>query len=512
MAKTTQKNFIFFGIRIGLAFLAAVMLLSTAAYYVISGNVEKLLVNYSFKLFDSMVKQGVMVVDRELETSLREAVLLADAYAAALASDKNAPLPAMHGAVRTLYVSGSGTISSDGRSRDARNRRDVREALRGKASIEGPKFNEDGEFIISYTAPVRQGGRVVGALSGEKDGYIFCTLIADFRFMDSGESYIINAEGTDIAVSDPRHISWVQNEYNARKLLAEKEDPVTRSVFELERKGLNGETGRGSYIWNDGIAYVSYAPVNAQPWVFLTGIREEELALLTKTAFYSSLFKGHALPVCFGVFALLAILIVFWIISGMRKSEEINRKLEQLANIDTLTGLYNRRYLENVIEPQWRYPVRVSGHAAVFIADIDDFKKYNDRFGHPEGDTCLRRIAGVFRDALHGFDSFAMRYGGEEFVAVAFQMDRQAALRVGRSMCRLVEAEGIPAPDGGSVTLSVGLCYAEITSAVSLQQCIERADAALYEAKRQGKNRCVFFDAAEARMQAQTPPSGCSCP
>ncbi len=507
MAKNHPK-FIFFGIRIGLAFLAAVMLMITVAYYVISGNVEKLLVNYSLKLFDSMVKQGVMIVDRELDTSLREVVLLADAYAAALTLDKNAPLPAMRGAVRTLYVSSSGTLSSDGGGGDVRNRRDVREALSGKASIEGPKFNEDGEFIISYTAPVRHGEQVIGALSGEKDGYIFCTLIADFRFMDTGESYIINGEGTDIAVSDPRHISWVQNQYNARNLLAEKEDPTTRAIFDLEQRGLNGETGRGSYTWNDGIAYMSYAPVNVQPWVFFTGIREEELAFLTKTAFYSSLFKGHALQVCFGVFVLLALLIVFWIISGMRKSEEINRKLEQLANIDTLTGLYNRRYLENVIEPQWHYPVRVSGHAAVFIADIDDFKKYNDRFGHPEGDNCLRRIAGVFRDALHGTNSYAMRYGGEEFIAVAFQMDREAALLVGRNMCRLVEAERITAPGGGSVTLSVGLCYAEISSTISLQQCIERADVALYEAKRQGKNRCVFFDAGEA--PTQTSSSGCS--
>lgn len=507
MAKNARKNFVFFGIRIGLAFLAALMLLTTAAYYAISGNVEKLLLNYSFKLFDSMVKQGVTVVDQELESGLREITLLADAYATALASDPDAPVPAMHGALRTLYVPAAGAESSGGSGGDLRNRRDIREALSGKASIEGPKFNQDGEFIISYTAPVRQGGRVVGALSGEKDGYIFCRLIANFRFFATGESYIINGEGTDIAVSDPNHISWVQQQYNARKLLEEKEDPVTRAILELEQKGLNGETGRGSYTWNDGVVYMSYAPVNAQPWVFLTGIREEELAALTKTAFYSSLFKVNALQACFAVFALLAGLIVFWIVSGMRKSEAINRKLEQLANIDTLTGLYNRRYLENVIERRWRYPVRVSGHAAVFIADIDDFKKYNDRFGHPQGDECLRRVAGVFRDALHGCDSCAMRYGGEEFMAVAFQMDRQAALRVGRNMCRLVEAERIAAPDGGSVTLSVGLCYAEITSDVSLQQCIQRADAALYEAKRQGKNRCVFFTGEEAPAKA-VPSSG----
>ena len=72
---------------------------------------------------------------------------------------------------------------------------------------------------------------------------------------------MINAEGTDIAVSRREHVEWVDSQYNAEKILEEKEDPVTRSIIELERNGLDGKSGRGTYCWEDGLCYLFYAPI-----------------------------------------------------------------------------------------------------------------------------------------------------------------------------------------------------------------------------------------------------------
>lgn len=492
MEMNAKKNAIHLGVRIGIMFLVAAIAFILTAYYIVSDNVETLLTEYSFKLFDSMTQQGVSAIDAELNARQLEIQLLADNYSLNLQLEKNAPPPQMQNAIQTRYIPRESTEST----KDLLTRQDIQQALSGEVSVHGPSFNEENNYLISYSAPVRNGDEIIGVLTADIDGYIFCDIIAGFLFMNTGESYIINAEGTDIAVSDPDHIEWVNDQYNSKKLLAQQEDPTVRSIMELEQKGLDGETGIDTYYWEDGLVYVSYAPVNAQPWVFLLGAREEELKAMTQTAFYTSLVKGHILQICFVIFLVLSGLIVYWIISSAKKSEEINQKLEQIANIDALTGLYNRRYLENSIEHQWKYPVRVSGHAAVFMADIDDFKKYNDCFGHPKGDECLRTVARTIRDSLHGYDSYTMRYGGEEFIVVAFQMDKDAALKAGSDMCTHVEDEKIEAPNGGSVTLSVGLCYVENTSDISLAECIKFADSALYQAKQEGKNRCILFNDA----------------
>lgn len=178
----------------------------------------------------------------------------------------------------------------------------------------------------------------------------------------------------------------------------------------------------------------------------------------------------------------------------MKKNAEINEKLEIIANHDPLTGLLNRRFLETGLTKLWKYPIRVSGQAAVFMLDIDNFKKYNDFYGHPKGDDCLRRVASVIKSAFAGHEGEVLRYGGEEFIAVAFLMERQTALEQGVTICRLVENEKLPDSEGGFVTVSVGVCHVQTTLDASLHECIHVADTALYRAKKEGKNRAVLLD------------------
>lgn len=500
-----KKRAIRLGICIGLIFILASSMVAIVAYHAISQNFKQLLANYSIRLVQSMLGQGVSLVEQTLHSDLQKISAAAARFAPPAKPDAAAlPIDTLSDAhtLRVLYVSDSGTVASDSRTTDVREREDIAAALTGNSSLYGPYYNEAGEFVLCYSAPVFDAGRVVGALSVEKNGYLLCDLIKDIRFMQSGESYMLNSEGTDIAVSDLNHIEWVTAQYNGRRLLAEQEDPTTRSIVELEAKGLRGETGYSTYYWNDGLIYVAYAPIPSQGWVLLGGLREEEIVTMTNSALFASLSDNRALQLSLATFCLLTVLIVYWIVDSTKKNAKINENLEKIANLDALTGLFNRRYLETDIENRWKYPIKISGQAAIFMLDIDNFKQYNDRFGHQMGDECLRRVSVVFKNTFQRHSGYAIRYGGEEFLAIVFQLDRDTALALGQKLCWRVAAEKLPAPSGSFVTVSVGVCHAENTADIPLCQCIRRADCALYAAKRQGKNRTLLY---EHESETETP-------
>lgn len=497
MKKQDKKQALALGIRVSIVFLMTVVVLFSIAYYVLSQNFKALLTNYTIELIQSMTIQGVEVVTEELEDNSVEIAAAADSWedvTAAGLPDKFPKMPVSGKVLRMVYVSDAGTVASDGRKLDIRDRQDIITALAGKTAIYGPYFNEAREFVVCYSAPVRRSGKVIGVLSVEKDGYRFCELIKHIRFVNSGESYIINAEGTDIAVSEIEHMDWVNSQYNARRLLKQHEDSTTKSILDLEAKGLAGESGVGTYYWNDGLCYVVYKPIPVVNWVLLVGLREEEIIAMTQSVLLASVSKGPTLVICLTLFFILMGLIVYWIILSMKKNAEINDKLEFIANHDTLTGLLNRRFIETQLLEQWKFPVKIPCQAAVFMVDIDNFKKYNDHYGHLQGDDCLRQIAAMFRHTFDGYQGSVVRYGGEEFVAAVFLIERQAALELGEKLCRSVEAASIPDGQGGSVTVSVGLAFTVSTIQASLYECIRTADEAMYEAKQSGKNRVVILD------------------
>lgn len=510
--KMRDKNHaVALGVRIGSIFLITVVAIILAAYSTLSENFQTLLTNYTITLVQAMVSQAVDMVEAELEMGRKEAGVLAASFDAATAEKQQLSFPRQFGgkdALRLVYVTKTRTLASDGRKRAVNDRPDILAAFGGRIAIHGPYYNKENEFVICYAAPVRQNGRIVGVVRIEKNGYKFCDLIKSIRFVNSGESYIINAQGTDIAVSDPRHINWVTSQYNAKNIFDARGDKVTRSILDLERKGLDGEKGIGTYYWNNGLVYVIYEPVPSVGWVLLGGLREEELASMTHSVLFASVSNGIALKICFAVVLLLTGLIIFWIISSMKKNAEINEKLEIIANHDALTGLLNRRFLETGLEQVWKYPIKASGQAAFFMLDIDNFKNYNDSFGHLKGDDCLRLTANVLKNAFDGHNSYVIRYGGEEFIAVVFLIERQAALHLGRRICRLVEAAALPDALGGVVTISVGVCHVSSTMDASVRECVKIADKALYQAKKGGKNRAVLLDVPPkayraARLSAQ---------
>ncbi len=175
--------------------------------------------------------------------------------------------------------------------------------------------------------------------------------------------------------------------------------------------------------------------------------------------------------------------------------EQTQVHLRAMSRLDTLTGLPNRRqfddYMRTLLEPG-----TAQGRLSVVLVDVDHFKAFNDRYGHPAGDQCLSLVASGLQVAMRGMPGLLARWGGEEFVAVLPGADAQTARQLGDTMCSVVQAMAMR-HEASSTAQHVGVsCGAATSESVRQDQDIARllrlADTALYEAKAQGRNRCVM--------------------
>lgn len=164
--------------------------------------------------------------------------------------------------------------------------------------------------------------------------------------------------------------------------------------------------------------------------------------------------------------------------------------LEQLATLDGLTGLANRRCFDNTLSAEWSRALRQQQPLSLLMVDVDNFKAYNDANGHLGGDECLKRIAAAVSREMRANDLVA-RYGGEEFaVILPNQSLKGAAIVAERIRCR-VEQLKVPNGRGANehVTVSIGAATAIASSNSTACQLVATADAALYRAKHMGRNR-----------------------
>jgi diguanylate cyclase (GGDEF)-like protein len=168
-------------------------------------------------------------------------------------------------------------------------------------------------------------------------------------------------------------------------------------------------------------------------------------------------------------------------------------QLRSLALVDGLTGVANRRRLDEQLDAEWRRCLREACSLAVLMVDVDHFKRYNDRYGHQAGDACLQVIAQALQAGLARSHDLVARYGGEEFVCLLPDCDRVGALFKAEDLRSAVEALALPheASDtgGGVVTISVGVAVLRPSAGGRPEDVLAQADRALYRAKHQGRNR-----------------------
>jgi diguanylate cyclase (GGDEF)-like protein len=173
--------------------------------------------------------------------------------------------------------------------------------------------------------------------------------------------------------------------------------------------------------------------------------------------------------------------------------EDSNSKLATLSQTDGLTGIANRRRFDEVLAAEWSRAGRSRQPLALAMLDVDYFKAYNDTYGHQCGDDCLRAIANLLGNNVRRAGDLAARYGGEEFVFIAPMTDRDSALNIAEAIRRALEQLNLPhaASPFHVVTASIGVAVVVPGQTDTPQSLLQMADAALYQAKQQGRNQAV---------------------
>ncbi len=168
--------------------------------------------------------------------------------------------------------------------------------------------------------------------------------------------------------------------------------------------------------------------------------------------------------------------------------------LRKMAAEDSLTGLLNRRSLDEILPLELVRAEKDRTPISLFMMDIDHFKSYNDRYGHPAGDACIREVAGAIRSAVRRPQDLAVRYGGEEFTVLLPNTDREGAMRIAEDITRQLGLLRIEHAGNatGVVTISIGGITLDNAIGVTPQNVLAAADDALYEAKRMGRNQIRF--------------------
>lgn len=171
-----------------------------------------------------------------------------------------------------------------------------------------------------------------------------------------------------------------------------------------------------------------------------------------------------------------------------------NEKLQQLAILDGLTSIYNRRYFDLVLDNEWKRSMREQQPLSLIICDVDHFKAYNDTYGHQQGDKCLKQIAKILQKHTRRSTDFVARYGGEEFAIILPNTDTQGVLYIANKIKQQLAKQKLPHRKSSVskfVTCSMGGATMIPSSGSSVANLIADADKLLYQAKHLGRDRIV---------------------
>ncbi|MBF2015620.1 MAG: PleD family two-component system response regulator [Rivularia sp. T60_A2020_040] len=178
-----------------------------------------------------------------------------------------------------------------------------------------------------------------------------------------------------------------------------------------------------------------------------------------------------------------------------KQLEAANQALQQLANMDGLTGLANRRRFDQYLNNQWMNLAGSDKPLSLILCDIDFFKPFNDKYGHPAGDLCLQKVAAVLNGAAQKNQDLVARYGGEEFAVIMPHTNAPGAVHVAALMqsgVRELQVEHLESGVSNYVTLSLGVATTIPDFKSSPSNLILAADKALYQAKQEGRNRIIL--------------------
>ncbi len=337
----------------------------------------------------------------------------------------------------------------------------------------------NGEWIIPISRRINdQKGDFQGVLmAGIKLAY-FDQYFKSFNIDDQGTMFLALSDGTLLA----------------RRPFEERQVGASLARGEIFSKYLPEATAGNAMITSivDGIPRLyGYRQLQAYPLVVAAANSKDAIL----KGWYSSAYQSSAIV----ALVLLGVGLFGWVfVHQVRNNERIEadlreaqEALEVIATHDSLTGLANRRLFERSLAIEFSRGARQGSPLGLIMADIDFFKSYNDTYGHVAGDHCLSQVAQALQQCCQRKADLAVRYGGEEFALLLPDTDIHGVLAMAEQVRQSVMARNITHSGSpvGCVTVSLG-CYSFVPSGRdSIEVFIERADAALYQAKATGRNR-----------------------
>lgn len=393
----------------------------------------------------------------------------------------------------------------------AREMQAFQEALRSaQAVVVEP--SADGHFAYPYMgviAPLYDGMQSLGALWMVVDlrDTLFPLLETVRGGRATAESVLLMPQGDEILHINPlRHDTTAQGVGHFAAL-------TQHEMVEVQAvRGIRGVAYGQDYQGQAVLAASSVVPDS--PWLLVSKMTVAEAFAQDRRreGLYFGLLIG-------GSFLSILAFIIYWMWLTRRREQALKQELENYRHMleqqvrnDSLTGLANRRALDELLEREWGRAVRDGLPIAALIMDIDFFKGYNDCYGHLVGDGCLQRVAQVLQFNIQRSKDMVFRYGGEEFVALLPNTRLPEARQLAEKLCQALQREGIEnqaSPLGGVVTMSVGVACMQPPhdSADSGHRLLENADTALYAAKHAGRNQvAVCADAAGEGGRASPTP------
>lgn len=174
----------------------------------------------------------------------------------------------------------------------------------------------------------------------------------------------------------------------------------------------------------------------------------------------------------------------------MRELSAANSELKELSRIDEMTGIANRRRLEEYLSQTWHCALRKEERLTLVMVDVDFFKLYNDTYGHQAGDECLKKIAKLLEEGIHRPSDLVARYGGEEFAIVLPNTNSDGGQTVAGRILKKIDSLALPhknSPIHSYVTISLGIATMIPKPQLFYKTLVEHADSALYQAKQEGR-------------------------
>lgn len=381
---------------------------------------------------------------------------------------------------RTALIETDGTAHYDnGAEKNIAQRRYFQEAIQGNETLSDPlESSIDQETRVILGVPVYQNGNVIAVLGGSYNVTALSRMLFNNVFDDSGYSLIVNQNGEIIAYdgdSAYHKITYGDNffKFHERQhLLSNNTLKKIRQDFKNEK---DGTVRLQTVSTSDTAQYLSYTRLGMNGWMICYVIPIAD-------AQNSYDFIKYDESILLGVFLILVLLLVLYIIRTNRKQ---NEELIRTAELDGLTGAYNKRATEAYIN---KILTQMPDEKGTFvILDVDKFKDVNDRYGHAAGDTVLHELAKTFFRHFRK-DDIIGRIGGDEFVIYMRNIESKeiASARV-KNLIENVRSLPFEEMNGNHVTISVGIAFVP-EAGNCYMDLYKNADTALYETKQNGKD------------------------